>query len=286
MIKNIKQSLNGGVYISNAALEQELKNFIDYLCRINLFDCNKNDRVKIIDDYILYYEEKRKKAANVRQYYLPSEDSFYQQYHSMLENTGDRLTLEAPLVNRITTNQIEKAREFDNENKLKFYREQLQGIKHILTAEMYHLENKKLKDTNLRLHLNTTNKIYTLNYNGDNEKIKELVKDFNQQLLDISNKLLIDTSDFINIPNLDYDRLILELGKITLEIGELSNKLMNIKEQSGGKPGKYKSTGITVFILYKNKKYNRAIYVKDKGTTKYCKINNKYILLSKLKVVL
>lgn len=53
---------------------------------------------------------------------------------------------------------------------------------------------------------------------------------------------------------------------------------------SGGrKPTKYKSTGNAVFIMYKKKKYKRTIYVKDKTNTKYCKINNEYILLSKLK---
>lgn len=55
---------------------------------------------------------------------------------------------------------------------------------------------------------------------------------------------------------------------------------------SGGrKPTKYKSTGNAVFIMYKKKKYKRTIYVKDKRKTKYCKINNEYILLNKLKII-
>ena len=49
--------------------------------------------------------------------------------------------------------------------------------------------------------------------------------------------------------------------------------------------GKYKSTGQAVYILYKNKKCKRTIYVKDKGITKYCKIDYEYVLLSKLKVI-
>jgi hypothetical protein len=55
--------------------------------------------------------------------------------------------------------------------------------------------------------------------------------------------------------------------------------------QTAGNPPKYKSTGNTVFILYKKKKYKRTIYVKDKKKAKYCKINNEYILLSKLKII-
>jgi len=58
------------------------------------------------------------------------------------------------------------------------------------------------------------------------------------------------------------------------------------KALSGGKSApKYKSTGKVVYILYKKKKYKRTIYVKDKRKTKYCKINNEYILLSKLKII-
>ena len=48
---------------------------------------------------------------------------------------------------------------------------------------------------------------------------------------------------------------------------------------------KYKSTGRTLFILYKNKKYKKTIYVKEKSKTEYCKINNEYILLSALNII-
>ena len=54
---------------------------------------------------------------------------------------------------------------------------------------------------------------------------------------------------------------------------------------SGGNPAKYKSTGQVVHIMFQNKKYKRVIYMKEKRNTKYCKMNNEYILLSKLKVV-
>ena len=48
---------------------------------------------------------------------------------------------------------------------------------------------------------------------------------------------------------------------------------------------KYKSTGRTLFILYKNKKYKKTIYVKKKSNTEYCKINNEYILVSTLNII-
>ena len=60
---------------------------------------------------------------------------------------------------------------------------------------------------------------------------------------------------------------------------------VDISTKGGNPPTKYKSTGITVYILYEKKKYKRTVYTKDNRKTKYCKINNKYILLSKLNVV-
>jgi hypothetical protein len=57
------------------------------------------------------------------------------------------------------------------------------------------------------------------------------------------------------------------------------------KSGGGGKRIKYKSTGNEVVIFHKNRECRKTIYVKEKTTTKYCKINNKYILLSKLNVI-
>jgi len=177
-------------------------------------------------------------------------------------------------------------------------------------------ENPFKKDT-LKLTFNINNN--ELKYNGNNERIKNaLIVNFNS-ILDLFNsnkpiidekllkskKLLSESDKLLELENLlsksesenllsKSDKLLLESEKLLLEnlkfLNDLTQTLKEIeieieKEQKGGKPAKYKSTGITVFILYKNKKYNRTIYVKDKGKTKYCKINNEYILLSKLKVI-
>jgi hypothetical protein len=45
----------------------------------------------------------------------------------------------------------------------------------------------------------------------------------------------------------------------------------------------YKSNGDKVHLLIDNKKLHRSIYVKGNGKAKYCKINNEFVLLSKLK---
>jgi hypothetical protein len=47
----------------------------------------------------------------------------------------------------------------------------------------------------------------------------------------------------------------------------------------------YKLNGEKVHLLINKKKLHRSVYVKDKGNgkAKYCKINNEFVLLSKLK---
>lgn len=83
-----------------------------------------------------------------------------------------------------------------------------------------------------------------------------------------------------------------QIGRVNASEKSLrsSKKLASITTRSkhtrarGGNP-KYKSTGITVRILYKKRKYKRTIYVKDTKKTKYCKIDGEYILLSKMKLI-
>jgi hypothetical protein len=74
-----------------------------------------------------------------------------------------------------------------------------------------------------------------------------------------------------------------EITKIREQIDKL--KKNNSSTGGGGKRIKYKSTGNEVVIFHKNRESKKTVYVKEKTTTKYCKINNKYILLSKLNVI-
>ena len=57
------------------------------------------------------------------------------------------------------------------------------------------------------------------------------------------------------------------------------------QQPGGGKLAKYKSTRDEVYILYKKRRYKKTVYVKENTKTKYCKINNKFYMLSKLKVI-
>ena len=96
-----------------------------------------------------------------------------------------------------------------------------------------------------------------------------------------------------NIDSELYDDFVGEANAVFTTINgkihDLYNKMdIDSRRQddiSGGAPTKYKSTGQVVYIVYKNKKYKRTIYTKEKGKTKYCKMNNEYILLSKCKII-
>jgi hypothetical protein len=72
-------------------------------------------------------------------------------------------------------------------------------------------------------------------------------------------------------------------------LDDLYNDLKNKSSthKSGGKrtAPAYKLNGEKVHLLINKKKLHRSVYVKDKGNgkAKYCKINNEFVLLSKLK---
>jgi hypothetical protein len=72
-------------------------------------------------------------------------------------------------------------------------------------------------------------------------------------------------------------------------VNPFSNGANGAKGAKGGKriaasaATAYKSNGDKVHLLIDNKKLHRSIYVKGNGKAKYCKINNEFVLLSKLK---
>jgi hypothetical protein len=61
------------------------------------------------------------------------------------------------------------------------------------------------------------------------------------------------------------------------------SKLTSLFTGGNKKSSTYKLNGEKIALLHNNKKIQRSIYTKEKGKTKYCKINNEFILLSKLK---
>jgi hypothetical protein len=110
--------------------------------------------------------------------------------------------------------------------------------------------------------------------------VQKLIKEFNSSYMKIYNLYQI-FGITINVRNLQDD----EVDDATRTP---STELVVFDPKPGGSGGnltKYKSTGQVVNIMYKKRKYKRTIFVKEKRKTKYCKINNEYILLSKLNVL-
>ena len=279
--------------------EEELSNFVNYLRRKGfLLKIIKNNNVLINR----YYNEKKEITINDKpkknsttedqsEPYIATEDksepdSTTERREQPEEPTVEQMKITEERLKRwererhtprqqtsmteVTQEQKQKATKLDLEKKIEFLKNEL---------------NKRIINfTNLQ----TNNKII-LNSTGNNENIKALIENI---------KAHIEKFNKVNKAKSVPDTLVEQLGtletletinsEMTKSLFDLNQLLNQIKEPypiRGGKPTKYKSTGVTVFILYKNKKYNRTIYVKEKGKTKYCKIKNEYILLSKLKVI-
>jgi hypothetical protein len=290
--------------ISNV-VNPEIINFIDYLCTEKKLNCeNDAELLSLIINYNKYIAKKKEEAIKAKQAKELADDAAREKRLSQMNSTDEirelQKNLEEKFANRTrpdtspsiyeTREPIDKetmknflieARETDKENNINLFRQQKKDIKNNLDFVISSLQFKIVNCKDLKIELQ--NNIYKLIHSGD-VRNNDKIEDFNSDLLNISNFLYLDQT---TSEDFDYKNYTLELGNINLLIGNLVNKLtIIINGQTGGKATKYKSTGITVFILYKKKKYNRTIYVKDKGNTKYCKINNEYILLSKLKVIL
>jgi hypothetical protein len=122
------------------------------------------------------------------------------------------------------------------------------------------------------------------------QNLEKLIEEFNELYREkYSHYLDLDITKRAIAPIEDRD---IEIGDNFPEVAafgvvpedEKEEKKKNEKDV-GGNPTKYKSTGQVVNIMYKKRKYKRTIFVKEKRKTKYCKINNEYILLSKLNVL-
>ena len=130
------------------------------------------------------------------------------------------------------------------------------------------------------------------NINSLNDKKKKSDETYiNEQLTKLVSSInaAINVID-IGVKKYDIAKDELKIAKQQKDVKEAADKKnfdleLRNAAMGGNPPTKYKSTGITVYILYEKKKYKRTVYTKDNRKTKYCKINNKYILLSKLNVI-
>ena len=142
----------------------------------------------------------------------------------------------------------------------------------------------------------TKNIYYLLYYNKDTSKLSYKIHGYDNKKDIEPNPLdtLDDLSDTLTILY-EFHKLL----KIPQGVNQQPVKPPNIfgklrqmfsskvvpSPSSGGKKVStaYKSTGDKVRLFIDNKKLHRSIYVKGNGKAKYCKINNEFVLLSKLK---
>jgi hypothetical protein len=127
-----------------------------------------------------------------------------------------------------------------------------------------------------------------------NTKIQDSLIDIDDAITEAKNAYTtFENNDVKKINNkTDIEKAIIAINSLNRIINSTIEDKIGVKlynkwkpKAGGNPPTKYKSTGITVSILYEKKKYKRTVYTKDNRKTKYCKINNKYMLLSKLNVI-
>ena len=166
-------------------------------------------------------------------------------------------------------NSLEKTKEKDKDTD---------GFK-----ELYN-KNKPIKDEYDRIKIDTDAEIEYANkaIAAADKEIADLKKNPNNN----KKKLIKEAKEEKDNAEEEFKEL---EDTLNTEISGIQAEIDNLKKikgsTGGGKRIKYKSTGDEVVILYKNRECKKTVYVKEKTATKYCKINNKYILLSKLNVI-
>ena len=149
--------------------------------------------------------------------------------------------------------------------------------------ELYN-KNKPIKDEYDRIKIDTNAEIE--NANKAIAAADKEIANLNKHPKDNKKRLIKEAQQEKETAEAEFkaleETLNTEISGIQDEIDKLKK---NKGSTGGGKRIKYKSTGDEVVILYKNRECKKTVYVKEKTATKYCKINNKYILLSKLNVI-
>lgn len=150
----------------------------------------------------------------------------------------------------------------------------------------------------IKNNIGTKNIYYMLYNNKDTGKLsykihgyshKDTIEPKQLDTLDDLSDTLTTLYEFYNLIKPAQQTETQQPVKSTSMFGRIfrSNKVAQ-SPSSGGKSHHtpaYKSTGDKIHLLIDNKRVHRSIYVKGNGNgkAKYCKINNEFVLLSKLK---
>jgi hypothetical protein len=120
----------------------------------------------------------------------------------------------------------------------------------------------------------------------DLTSLNTIMKEHELNAYDINN-ILDFLKEYVNVKNIQPETSITD--RVQKRVSGFFSNILNKPVAKGGKriaahaASAYKSTGDKVHLFIDNKKLHRSIYVKGNGKAKYCKINNEFVLLSKLK---
>jgi hypothetical protein len=251
--------------------EQTGVNIEQLLYEISLTRYSIGKRPAFNDDtrWDKWKDVKDKKITNMKNYFGLINDAIT----ALKKNTDGDFNTELTKLTNLIDDAILLIENYDAAKK-KIIEENLQIYKDVKESI-----NKFIKSYNDRfktatITINTDDEITELKYKGEKERSITFI---NEKIA----ALHLIYAKHEEVKGKDFQDAV-----ESLKSSIVSAKHSLFLPMSGGNPSaKYKSTGITVSILYEKKKYKRTVYTKDNRKTKYCKINNKYILLSKLNVI-
>jgi hypothetical protein len=118
----------------------------------------------------------------------------------------------------------------------------------------------------------------------DNDIVNDY-HDFIKNILRYYTLAFSKANDFKNIKSIFLKRDDIDIVNFALKDLIMNMKKEGKLQKEGGKKASstYKLNGDKVSLLINKKKLHRSVYVKGNGKAKYCKINNEFVLLSKLK---
>lgn len=220
---------------------------------------------KNIKDEIIYiYIEKiRRTFVSIDFKLRKFEQQFKESYNSVVKNINEKSDVNSSLIS------------FDKDAMTMSLNEET--INSLIVLNGYILYNRAQK--------NIVQKINSLLIKLQNYYSKTLLIVNEQNISGLTNELYEYINNIDKLINLIIKNHNILIDNINKEKKIFKSDIDTKVDSRGGTNLKYKSTGQEVYILYKKRKYKRTIYVKEKRNTKYCKINNDYILLSKLNVI-
>jgi hypothetical protein len=188
----------------------------------------------------------------------------YSQDISDLKQLRDRI-LKSNKISSSDDTEIDKyVHAFENGTSNTYYLYKKEGdLYYKVVSQGYGLNDRVVKElTSLTIIMGDT-----VQYGFDIKKILEILQEY------VKTNKIPETAKQSGVIRTAYD--------LVRGVNPFSNGANGGKRIAASAASAYKSTGDKVHLFIDNKRLHRSIYVK--GKAKYCKINNEFVLLSKLK---